>query len=57
MPLGEVFLESMTSGVIAEPDIALVASHQGAFARHEEALVIRLAVGVMLLQIPPSLFL
>ena len=42
MTLGEVFLESMTSGVITEREIAWVASHQGAFARHEEALAIRL---------------
>ena len=42
MTLGEVFLESMASGVITEREIAWVASHQGACARHEEALAIRL---------------
>jgi len=42
MTLGEVFLESMTSGVITEREIALVASQQNSFARHEEALAIRL---------------
>jgi hypothetical protein len=47
----------MAIGVITERDIALVASHQGVFAPHEDALVIRLTVGVMLLQKSPSLFL
>jgi hypothetical protein len=42
MTLGEVFLESMTSGVITEREIAWVASQQCSFARHEEALAIRL---------------
>lgn len=42
MTLGEVFLESMTSGVITEREIAWVASQQASFARHEEALAIRL---------------
>ena len=42
MTLGEVFLESMTSGVITEWEIAWVASQQNSFARHEEALAIRL---------------
>jgi len=42
MTLGEVFLESLTTGVITEREIAWVASRQGAFARHEEALAIRL---------------
>ena len=42
MTLGEVFLESLTTGVITEREIAWVTSRQGAFARHEEALAIRL---------------
>ncbi len=42
MTLGEVFLESLTTGVITEREIAWVASRQGAFARHEEAIAIRL---------------
>jgi len=42
MTVGEVFLESLTSGVITEREISWVASQQGAFARHEEALAIRL---------------
>ena len=40
--VGEVFLESLSSGVITEHEISWVASHQGAFARHEEALALRL---------------
>lgn len=42
MTLGEVFLESLTTGVITEREIAWIASRQGAFARHEEAVAIRL---------------
>lgn len=42
MTLGEVFLESVATGVITEQEISWVASRQGAFARHEEALAIRL---------------
>jgi len=42
MTVGEVFLESLSSGVITEREISWVASQQGAFARHEEALAIRL---------------
>ena len=42
MTVGEVFLESISSGVITEHEISWVTSHQGAFARHEEALALRL---------------
>ena len=42
MTLGEVFLESVSSGVITEREISWVTSQQGAFARHEEALALRL---------------
>jgi hypothetical protein len=42
MTLGEVFLESVSSGVITEREIAWVTARQGAFERHEEALAIRL---------------
>lgn len=42
MTLGEVFLESLTTGVITEREIAWIASRQDAFARHEEAVAIRL---------------
>ncbi|MBD2421924.1 hypothetical protein [Cyanobium sp. FACHB-13342] len=42
MTVGEVFLESLSSGVITEREISWVASQQGAFVRHEEALAIRL---------------
>jgi hypothetical protein len=42
MTLGEVFLKSVVSGVITEDEIAWVASQQSAFARHEEAVAVRL---------------
>jgi len=42
MTVGEVFLESISSGVITEHEISWVASQQGGFARHEEALALRL---------------
>jgi hypothetical protein len=42
MTLGELFLESVASGVITEAEIAWVAARQGRFERHEEAVAIRL---------------
>lgn len=42
MTLGELFLESLHSGVITEREIAWIASRQGRFERHEEAVAIRL---------------
>jgi hypothetical protein len=42
MTVGEVFLESLSSGVITEREISWGASQQGTFAWHEEALAIRL---------------
>ena len=42
MTLGEVFLKSLATGVITEREIDWIASRQGAFARHEEAVAIRL---------------
>ena len=42
MTLREVFLESVTSGVITEQEIDWVAGQQSRFARNEEALAIRL---------------
>ncbi len=42
MTVGEVFLESISSGVITEHEISWVASQQVSFARHEEALALRL---------------
>ena len=42
MKVGEVFLESISSGVITEHEISWVASQQVSFARHEEALALRL---------------
>ena len=42
MTVGEVFLESISSGVITKHEISWVASQQGGFVRHEEALALRL---------------
>jgi hypothetical protein len=42
MTLGEVFLKSVVTGVITEHEIAWVAAQQSAFARHEEAVAVRL---------------
>ena len=42
MSVGEVFLESLATGVITENEMAWIAAHQGSFARHEEAVALRL---------------
>ncbi len=42
MSVGEVFLKSVISGVITEREIDWIAAQQGAFARHEEAVALRL---------------
>lgn len=42
MSVGEVFLESLASGVITEAEMAWIAAQQGSFARHEEAVALRL---------------
>ena len=42
MTIGEVFLDSLTTGVITEYEIAWVAAHQVEFNRQEEAAAIRL---------------
>ena len=42
MSVGEVFLESLVSGVITESEMAWIAAHQSSFARHEEAVALRL---------------
>jgi hypothetical protein len=42
MTLGEVFLKSLVTGVITEHEIAWVAAQQSGFARHEEAVAVRL---------------
>ena len=42
MTVGEVVLESLTTGVITESEVGWLASHQEYFSRAEEAAAIRL---------------
>jgi len=42
MTLGEVFLESLSTGVITESEISWVASQQYRFSRAEEATALKL---------------
>ena len=42
MTLGELFLESLSTGVITENEVDWLASHQHAFSRAEEAAAVRL---------------
>ena len=42
MTVGEVVLESLTTGVITETEVGWLASHQKSFSRAEEAAAIRL---------------
>ena len=42
MTLGELFLKSLSSGVITQGEVDWLAFHQHAFSRHEEAAAIRL---------------
>ena len=42
MTVGEVVLESLTTGVITEAEVGWLASHQESFSRAEEAAAIRL---------------
>jgi len=42
MSVGEVFLEFPATGVITENEMAWITAHQGSFARHEEAVALRL---------------
>ena len=42
MTVGEVFLESLNSGVITPGEVDWVASHQDAFSRAEVATALRL---------------
>ncbi len=42
MTLGELFLKSLSSGVITQGEVDWLASHQHEFSRHEEAAAIRL---------------
>ena len=42
MTVGEVVLESLTTGVITEAEVGWIASNQESFSRAEEAAAIRL---------------
>ena len=42
MTVGEIFLESVSTGVITEHEVNWLASHQTSFDRPEEAAAIRL---------------
>ena len=42
MPLGELFLEAMSSGVITNGEMTWVTSHQDCFSRTEKAVAQRL---------------
>jgi hypothetical protein len=42
MGMGEVFLESVSSGVITAEEIAWITRHQSAFNRQEEATALKL---------------
>jgi hypothetical protein len=42
MTVGEVVLESLTTGVITEAEVGWLATHQESFSRAEEAAAIRL---------------
>ena len=42
MTVGEIFLESLSTGVITEREVNWLASHQTSFDRPEEAAAIRL---------------
>ena len=42
MTVGEVVLESLTTGVITESEVGWLTSHQESFSRAEEAAAIRL---------------
>ena len=42
MTVGEIFLESLSTGVITEHEVNWLASHQTSFDRPEEAAAIRL---------------
>ena len=42
MTVGEIFLESLSTGVITEQEVDWLASHQTKFDRPEEAAAIRL---------------
>ena len=54
MTVGEIFLESLSTGVITEHEVNWLASHQTSFDRPEEAAAIRLGRLICLLYTSPS---
>jgi len=42
MTVGEVFLQSLSTGVITEREMAWLTTHQSGFSREEEATALRL---------------
>ena len=42
MTVGEIFLESLSTGVITEGEVSWLATHQTSFDRPEEAAALRL---------------
>ena len=42
MILGEVYLESLSTGVITQEEIDWITTHQAVFSREEEAMALRI---------------
>jgi hypothetical protein len=42
MLLGEVFLETMATGIITQDEIDWLTTHQGDFSREEEAMALKI---------------
>jgi hypothetical protein len=42
MHLGEVFLESLSTGIITQAEIDWITAHQSAFTREEEAMALKI---------------
>jgi hypothetical protein len=63
MNLGEVYLESLSTGIITQQEIDWITTHQGGFAREEEAMALKLGrlldegslqIGCRLFSQPPN---
>lgn len=42
MNLGEIVLESLSTGIITQPEIDWITSHQSGFSREEEAMALKI---------------
>ncbi len=42
MNLGEIVLESLSTGIITQPEIDWITSHQSEFSREEEAMALKI---------------